>query len=65
MDYTGCGAPVASLEDLTPGEMGTAGNWYDIFSYNPAGHAITATIKLCSQDTLAGTCLEKSISLTP
>jgi hypothetical protein len=32
---------------------------------NPAGHAFTATIRVCSQDGMAGTCLEKTITFTP
>jgi hypothetical protein len=31
-------------------------------SASPSGHSITATIKVCSQDDLAGTCLDKTIT---
>jgi hypothetical protein len=32
---------------------------------NPAGHSFTATIRVCSLDGMAGTCLEKTITFTP
>ncbi len=58
--------PLTSLVDLTPGETGGAGNWGEtMFSYNPTGHNITATITLCSQNSLAGQCISKSTSFTP
>ena len=65
IDYTGCGAPAGELQDLTLGEIGKAGNWWDNLTYNPAGHNISATLKLCSENGLGGTCLEKSLSVTP
>ncbi len=61
-DLSGC--IVATADDnLEPGEVGittTAG-----FSANPAGHNMTATIRVCSLDGIAGTCLEKTITFTP
>ncbi|MBI4730967.1 MAG: hypothetical protein HY781_02370 [Chloroflexi bacterium] len=57
------GCVVASADDnLEPGEIGittTAG-----FSANPASHNMTATIRVCSLDGLAGTCLDKTITVS-
>ncbi|MBI4730968.1 MAG: hypothetical protein HY781_02375 [Chloroflexi bacterium] len=65
-DYTGCGPFVDQLQDLEPGESGVTGNWdAGLLFYNPAGHNITATFTLCSQNGLAGECTTKSISFTP
>ncbi len=50
-------------EDLSPGEVGGTTN--SGFSSNPVGHAIKATIRVCSQDNMAGTCLEKTFTFTP
>ena len=41
--------------NLNPGE----------FNYDPTGHLINLTVKLCSQDNALGTCLSKPISFTP
>ena len=63
--YTGC---TASGEDLNlePGETGYATSVDPgQFTYNPAGHAMKATITVCSKDALAGTCLSKVVSYTP
>jgi hypothetical protein len=49
--------------DLTPGESGEA--WGGMFAANPTGHNMQATIKVCSQNALAGTCLSKTINFTP
>jgi hypothetical protein len=49
--------------NLAPGEAGTTSIFG--FSANPAGHSFTATIRVCSQNGLAGVCLEKTISFTP
>jgi len=55
-----------SLWDLEPGEVGVAGNWTTgLFNYVPTGHNMTAVFKLCSQNGLLGTCVEKSISFVP
>ena len=55
-----------TLVDLTPGEVGVSGNWgVGLFSYNPAGHNMSATFKLCTENGIAGTCLEKSITFVP
>ncbi len=57
-----CGASVVD-HNLAPGEAGFAGYAFSIAS--PLGHSILATIKVCTQDGLAGTCQEKSITFTP
>jgi hypothetical protein len=55
-----------TLLDLTPAETGVTGNWYGgMFGYNPAGHNMTATFTLCSQNGLAGQCISKSTAFTP
>ena len=65
-DYTGCGGFVNQLQDLEHAESGVAGNWAGgLLAYNPAGHNISATFTLCSQDGNAGTCTSKSINFTP
>jgi hypothetical protein len=51
------------LQNLEPGEWGIV--TFGGFPYNPAGHSITATFKLCSLNTLAGMCLNKTITFTP
>lgn len=53
-------------QDLAPGEGGPVANVNPgQLNYNPAGHAFTANIKICSQNALAGQCLEKNISFNP
>lgn len=54
---------ISSDLNLDPGESGTTSVF--MFTANPAGHNFTATIKLCSQNGLAGVCLDKTISFTP
>jgi len=57
---------IDNLLDLTPGESGGTGNWGSgLFTYNPVGHSITATFKLCSLNGLAGVCVDKTINFTP
>ena len=64
--YSGCGPPVSEDMDLEPGEEGMAGNWgMSLLDYEPTGHTITATFTLCSENGMAGTCLDKSITFTP
>jgi hypothetical protein len=46
--------------NLAPGQAGTSSVFG--FPINPAGHTFTVTIKLCSQNGLAGACLEKTLS---
>ena len=60
--YNGCA--VASFDlNLDPGEVGlstSAG-----LSANPAGHNLTATIRVCSKDGMTGTCQKKTLTFTP
>ncbi|MFC2063759.1 hypothetical protein ACFLXB_01535 [Chloroflexota bacterium] len=60
--WNGCNLAL-SQDDLTPGETGTTDS--NLFNYNPAGNSMTATLKLCSVDGQAGTCLTKTITFTP
>jgi hypothetical protein len=62
MDITGCGS-VNIQDDLSPGETGKL--YSGAIPSNPEGHLIKASIKLCSADGLAGTCISKSITFTP
>jgi hypothetical protein len=63
--YNGCVLEIEQ-QDLMPGEGGVVTNVNPgQFGYNPAGHSITATVTLCSQNGLAGTCLTKTITFTP
>jgi hypothetical protein len=62
-DWSGC-LVAASQEDLMPGEVGDTNSGFS-FVYNPAGHAMQAAVKLCSQNGLAGTCVTKVLNFTP
>jgi hypothetical protein len=60
--YNGCDRASYDI-NLDPGEVGistSAG-----LSANPAGDSLTATIRVCSKDGMAGTCQEKTITFTP
>lgn len=50
-------------QNLEAGEMGfsTSGE----FSTNPYAHDFTAAIRVCSQDGLAGTCIDQALKFTP
>jgi hypothetical protein len=50
-------------QNLEAGETGYTTS--DGFVIDPAGHAMAATIRVCSQDGLAGTCLEQTITFSP
>jgi hypothetical protein len=54
---------ISSIMNLDPGETGTT----SLFGFPglPIGHHFTATIKVCSQNGLAGVCLNKTIKFTP
>jgi uncharacterized protein YgiM (DUF1202 family) len=54
---------ISSIMSLDPGETGNT----SVFGFPglPIGHHFTATIKVCSQNGLAGICLSKTISFTP
>ena len=65
-EYAGCNS-VLEQADLTPGEQSyvlntEAGNF---FNYNPAGHSMSVTVTLCTQDGGGGTCKSIPISFTP
>jgi hypothetical protein len=59
---SGCLVATA-IPKLEPGQSGYA-YAYD-FSYNPAGHNLEATAKLCTETNLGGTCAMQSISFKP
>ena len=54
---------VSADQNLEHGEVGITTS--AIFNANPVGHNITATLRLCSQDGMTGTCVEKTINFTP
>jgi hypothetical protein len=63
-NYNDIGCALISADtNLEPGEVGYTSSL--AFSANPAGHNITATIRVCSLDGMAGTCLDKTVSFTP
>jgi hypothetical protein len=58
------GCPVAtSIPELGPGDTGYA--YAHSFAYDPSGHALHATIKVCSQVDLGGTCAVRSFDFSP
>jgi hypothetical protein len=59
---TGC-AVISEPANLDPGEIGYTSS--DVFATNPAGHAMKATIRVCSSNGMLGTCGEKTITFTP
>ena len=61
-EWNGC-LVASSQNDLLPGEAGYAVS--GTLLNNPAGHDIDATIRVCSQNGLGGTCIEKTMSFTP
>lgn len=61
-DWNGC-AGVSSQNDLTSGESGIVSS--GLFSNDPTGHTINATIKVCTKDGSGGTCVSKTITFTP
>lgn len=63
-EYNACILNLATLQaDLAPGEVGFSPSGG--LSADPAGHQIDASIKLCSEDALGGTCITKNLSFTP
>jgi hypothetical protein len=63
--YNGCGLE-SSVLSLAPGAGTVVANVNPgQFSYNPAGHSITATVTVCSANGLGGTCLNQTINFTP
>ena len=63
--YNGCILD-SEQDDLMPGESGYVANVNPgQLGYNPAGHSFTAVVRLCSQNGLAGSCVEKTLSFNP
>jgi hypothetical protein len=50
-------------QNLEAGEVGYTTS--DGFADDPAGHAMSATLRVCSQNGMAGTCQEKTLTFTP
>lgn len=61
--YYSAGCAKSADLNLEGGEVGFTTS--DGFAINPSGHDIVASILVCSQNGLAGTCLEKTITFTP
>ena len=61
-DLDGC-SESDSRERLNPGADQTVSS--SPFTYDPRGHRLRATITLCSQDELSGTCITEVINFTP
>ncbi len=65
-NFTDCSPTSDNLHDLEPGEMGVGGNFNEGgLPYNPAGHSITATFTLFTENGLVGQSAEKNITFTP
>jgi hypothetical protein len=63
--YEGCSVE-SNQENLEPGEGGHVANINPgELDYDPAGDHFKAVFKLCSEDDLDGTCVEKTITFTP
>ena len=61
-EWNGC-LVASTYQDLDPGDTGyTTGG---TLTANPAGHSVDATIKLCTEIGLGGTCLTKNLNFTP
>ncbi|MBM3145988.1 MAG: SH3 domain-containing protein [Chloroflexi bacterium] len=61
-EWNGCLAGSTYL-DLDPGDIGyTVGG---MLANDPTGHNVDATVKLCTGDGLAGTCVTRNLSFTP
>lgn len=64
-EYVGCAGGLTQA-DLAPGEESYVLNVNPgHFGYDPTGHLINITVKLCSEDGGAGTCLSQNLSFTP
>jgi len=50
-------------EDLAQGETGLL--YSGSIFYNPSGHHLSITVTVCSENGLAGTCINKATTLTP
>lgn len=63
--YNGCMFEMNN-QDLEAGENGNVANVNPgQFNYDPTGHSITATITICSEDGLGGTCLSQTLNFNP
>lgn len=62
-DKTGGCPVVQAIPQLDPGMSGWV--YAYSFNYNPAGNAMTASVKLCTGAGLTGTCVTKSVNFTP
>jgi hypothetical protein len=63
-EYNGCILNLGTLQDdLAPGEVGFTTS--DSLSNDPDTHQVDVTIKVCSEDGLAGTCITQNLSFTP
>ncbi len=65
-EYAGC-VSVLTQADLTPGETSFVLNTQgaNFFNYDPTGHNISVSVKLCSLDGGGGVCQTIPISFTP
>jgi len=61
-DVDGC-SDIFTRERLNAGDSRVVSG--PIFSYNPTGHKLRATITLCSRDGQNGTCITSTINFTP
>lgn len=61
-DNSGC-LSSSTIDNLDPGST----TWISVnaFSNDPAGHKLTASIKLCTSENLGGSCVEKTLNFTP
>jgi len=62
-DWNGCTVGAVQM-DLVTGESEKTNSGANI-TYNPAGHSFEASITVCSQNGLAGSCLTKTINFIP
>jgi hypothetical protein len=59
---TACDSGPAS-QNLAPGEVGYSSAI--LVPPSPAGHSVTASFRVCSEDDMSGVCKEKSFTFTP
>jgi hypothetical protein len=61
-DIDGC-SDTSTRDRLNPGDSRVVSG--PVFTYNPAGHKLRATITLCSRDGQNGMCITETINFTP
>ena len=61
-DIDGC-TDTSTRDRLNPGDSRVVSG--PVFTYNPTGHKLRATITLCSRDGQNGMCLTETINFTP